>query len=87
MSRPKRPSRSSQPENREKATVEGGTVGQVFETTVSDVLEAAENTGFTGAVDIGVTFKSITVDRSGFLQVVFGNNDATRIYVEAESTE
>ncbi|MDJ0873031.1 MAG: hypothetical protein QNJ87_14860 [Gammaproteobacteria bacterium] len=71
------------------------TIGEVFETAIADVLEMRSTLGYTGVVDIGVTFKSVSVDRDGFVSVLIGGNDsqetttqiqlATRVHLDDDA--
>nr|MDJ0872879.1 hypothetical protein [Gammaproteobacteria bacterium] len=65
------------------------------ETAIADVLEMRSTLGYTGVVDIGVTFKSVSVDRDGFVSVLIGGNDsqetttqiqlATRVHLDDDA--
>ena len=52
------------------------TVGEVFESAINDVVEMRKSIGFKGVVDVGVTFKSVSVDRDGFISVIIGGSDS-----------
>lgn len=72
------------------------TIGEVFESAVADVYEMGDKLNFTGVVDVGVDFKSVSIDRkSGFLSVFTGNDTAksstqvrlaARIHIEEKNT-
>ena len=66
-----RPSTSNERTDRDALTV-----GEVFESAIADVLKMRESVGFKGVVDVGVTFKSVAVDRDGFISVAIGGNDS-----------
>jgi len=76
----------------ERSSRDALTIGEIFESAIDDVYAMGENTNFTGVVDLGVEFKSVSIDKtSGFLSVFTGNDStqssvqvkfATRIHIE-----
>ena len=81
--------------NNDRTDRDGLTVGEVFESAIADVLQMRNTIGFKGVVDVGVTFKSVAVDREGFISVVIGGNDsketttqiqiATRVHLDEDA--
>jgi len=65
---------------------------RVFTEAIANVIKMGEEVSFKGAVDVGVTFKSVTVDRDGLLSILVGGNDtretntqiqlATRVHLD-----
>ncbi len=87
--------RTRQPISNDRTDLDALSVGDVFASAIDEVMQMRDSGKFTGVVDVGVTFKSVAVDRDGFLSVVVGGNDsqetttqiqlATRVHLEKEA--
>ena len=69
----------------EKATVESKGVGEIFDETVNDVIKLGDKRpNWNGVIDVGVTFKQVSIDSSGKLRALFKGSKTEESSVEVQ---
>ncbi|MEO0796252.1 MAG: hypothetical protein AAFX93_13875 [Verrucomicrobiota bacterium] len=71
--------------SKQKAEIPAADISTIFDQAVRDVISVGEsNRKLKGAVDIGITFRNVHVDRTGVLASVFGRQNSDESTIEVK---